>query len=225
MVLGMDFYVKPEFLEGIYDSCNEVYNPAADMKAVEFMCGSLGSACNSERWFSFMGKSVSGGGLAPFDINYKYLENSTEINGRNMTPLNDIIYPCETSVSCFVFGANLKNSTSNTASMPYFICVSSFSWFYLFLFLEIQYKEGSTEVDGCGCVDCQASCTAIKFEEIYSDEGYSININVDTVIFDLIWTIVGVTAAFLLIVMLSYLFRKLLLNLLISGKFCRDVNL
>ena len=127
MVLAMDFYVKPEFLEGIYDSCNEVYNPAADMKAVEFMCGSLGSACNSERWFRFMGKSVSGGGLAPFDINYKYLENSTEINGRNMTPLNDIIYRCEQSVSCFVFTANLKNRKSNPVSMQHFIHSSSFS--------------------------------------------------------------------------------------------------
>ena len=74
-------------------------------------------------------------------------------------------------------------------------------------------------MDGCGCVDCQASCTTINFDEIYLDEGYSIKINVDTVIFDLIWTIVGVTAAFLLIVILSYLFRKLLLNLLISSKF------
>ena len=99
------------------------------------------------------------------------------------------------------------------ATFYLFVVVSSF------LFLKLQYKEGSTEVDGCGCVDCQASCTAIKFDEIYLDEGYSININVDTLIFDLIWTIVGVTAAFLLIIMLSYLFRKLLLNLLISGKF------
>ena len=219
MVLAMDFYVKPEFLEGIYDSCNEVYNPAADMKAVEFMCGSLGSACNSERWFRFMGKSVSGGGLAPFDINYKYLENSTDINGRNMTPMNDIIYPCEKSVSCFVFIANLKNRKSKPVPMHHFISSSSFSYFYLFLFLKLQYKDGSTEVDGCGCVDCQASCTTIKFDEIYLDEGYSIKINVDSVIFDLIWTLVGVTAAFLLIVILSYLFRKLLLNLLISSKF------
>ena len=219
MVLAMDFYVKPEFLEGIYDSCNEVYNPAADMKAVEFMCGSLGSACNSERWFRFMGKSVSGGGLAPFDINYKYLENSTDINGRNMTPMNDIIYPCEKSVSCFVFTANLKNSKSNPVPMHHFLCSSSFSYFYLSLFLQLQYKDGSTEVDGCGCVDCQASCTTIKFDEIYLDEGYSIKVNVDSVIFDLIWTLVGVTAAFLLIVILSYLFRKLLLNLLISSKF------
>ena len=132
MVLAMDFYVKPEFLEGIYDSCNEVYNPAADMKAVEFMCGSLGSACNSERWFRFMGKSVSGGGLAPFDINYKYLENSTDINGRNMTPMNDIIYPCEKSVSYFVFIANLKNSMSNPVPMHQFICSSLFSYFRLF---------------------------------------------------------------------------------------------
>ena len=219
MVLAMDFYVKPEFLEGIYDSCNEVYNPAADMKAVEFMCGSLGSACNSERWFSFMGKSVSGGGLAPFDINYKYLENSTDINGRNMTPMNDIIYPCEKSVSCFVFIANLKNSKSHPVPMPNLFDLRYFLIFIYFLFLKLQYKDGSTEVDGCGCVDCQASCTTINFDEIYLDEGYSIKINVDTVIFDLIWTIVGVTAAFSLIVLLSYLFRKLLLNLLISSKF------
>ena len=99
MVLSMDFYVKREFTEGIYDSCKDVYLPSADTKAVETMCGSLGPNCNAERWFKFMGTNTQDGGLAPFSIIYKYLDNSTEIHGRNITPITDVTYPCETSVS------------------------------------------------------------------------------------------------------------------------------
>ena len=98
--VSIDFYVKPEFTEGIYDSCDDVYYPASDMKAVEFMCGSLGSACNAERWFDYMGASVKDGGLAPFTIRYKYLDNTTIINGRNVTPFTDATRPCDQSVSC-----------------------------------------------------------------------------------------------------------------------------
>ena len=95
----MNFYVKREFTEGIYDSCDDVYYPAGDMKAVEFMCGSLGPACNSERWFDYMGAGPEDDGLAPFSIKYMYLENSTIINGRNMTPFTDSTTPCNQSVS------------------------------------------------------------------------------------------------------------------------------
>ena len=95
----MDFYVKREFTEGIYDSCDDVYNPASDTTAVEFMCGSLGPLCNAERWFDFMGASVTDGGLAPFSIRYRYLENSTIINGQNVTPFTDTTMPCDQSVS------------------------------------------------------------------------------------------------------------------------------
>ena len=95
----MDFYVKREFTEGIYDSCDDVYNPASDTTAVEFMCGSLGPLCNAERWFDFMGASVTDGGLAPLSIRYRYLENSTIINGQNVTPFTDTTMPCDQSVS------------------------------------------------------------------------------------------------------------------------------
>ena len=121
MVLSMDFYVKREFTEGIYDSCKDVYLPSADTKAVETMCGSLGPNCNAERWFKFMGTNTQDGGLAPFSIIYKYLDNSTEIHGRNITPITDVTYPCETSVSfhdeidmmCFIsYSETLKNHIS-----------------------------------------------------------------------------------------------------------------
>ena len=105
MILSLDYYVKPEFTEGIYESCENVYYPAADMRAVEFMCGSLGSACNPERWFDFMGEEAypNGNGLAPFTIKYKYLENSTIIHGRNVTPFTNTTYPCDQSVSYSIF--------------------------------------------------------------------------------------------------------------------------
>ena len=108
MLTSMDFYVKPEFTEGIYDSCKNVYLPSGDMKAIENMCGSLGSLCNAERWFEFMGKQSPpvGNGLAPFTINYKYLNESIVIDQiinnerilRNITPFTDTTSPCEQSV-------------------------------------------------------------------------------------------------------------------------------
>ena len=105
MVLSLDYYVKPEFTEGIYESCEDVYYPAGDITAIEFMCGSLGSACNPERWFSFMGEETypNGNGLAPFTIKYKYLENSTIINDRNVTPFTDTTSSCDQGVSFFNF--------------------------------------------------------------------------------------------------------------------------
>ena len=98
-VQSMDFYVKREFTEGIYDSCDDVYNPSSDTTAVEFMCGSLGFMCNAERWFDFLGTSVTDGGISPFTIKYKYLENSTVINGQNVTPFTDTTMTCDQSVS------------------------------------------------------------------------------------------------------------------------------
>lgn len=100
MVTSMDFYVKPEFTEDIFDSCKDVYYPAGDMKAVEYMCGSLGSLCNAQRWFDFMGQEGApvGNGLAPFTIKYKYLNESTWVDGRNITPFTDTAVPCEKSV-------------------------------------------------------------------------------------------------------------------------------
>ena len=97
--VSIDFYVKEEFTEGIFDSCDDVYNPASDTTAVEFMCGSLGPLCNAKRWFDFMGASVTDGGLAPFTIRYKYEENTTIINNRNVTPFTDVLMPCDESVS------------------------------------------------------------------------------------------------------------------------------
>ena len=67
------------------------------------------------------------------------------------------------------------------------------------------------QIESCTCVDCKESCATINFDNAYPDDGYTIELKVDTMILNLIWVIVAVAAAFLIIVILSYIFRKFLL--------------
>ena len=81
--------------------------------------------------------------------------------------------------------------------------------------------DGSVHIDSCSCIDCQGSCPVIDFpvdHPEYFDNGYTLEIEVDTFIFDVMWAIVGATAAFIVIVTLSYGLRKILLELLLSSK-------
>ena len=100
----MDFYVKPEFTEGIYDSCKDVSVPSGDLKAVQTMCGKAGEYCNAERWFIYMGQEAPTG-FAPFTITYKYLNETTDIDGTAITPFADTILPCDQAVSLEVLDA------------------------------------------------------------------------------------------------------------------------
>ena len=139
MVTSLDYYVTEEFVEGIYDSCKDVYYPAGDMKAVESMCGSLGPLCNAKRWFDFMGQESApvGNGLAPFTIKYKYLNESTMINGRNITPFTDTAQLCEKSVRayplqlCFISCLILAKTRSLIILFVLFYCtlrIIDFGW-------------------------------------------------------------------------------------------------
>ena len=85
--------------------------------------------------------------------------------------------------------------------------------------LNFQFKEGNVEISSCSCIDCKASCDRIQFDliEEYNEDGYSVEIKVESLIWDLIWSIVAIGAVFVGIVIFSYILRKPLLNLLLSG--------
>ena len=96
MTLSCDFFVKPEFTEGIYDSCKEVSVPSGDLKAVQTMCGMAGPFCNAERWFTYMGAEAPYG-LAPYTNNYRYYNETTIVDGIEIEPFTSSTLPCNES--------------------------------------------------------------------------------------------------------------------------------
>ncbi|XP_050436632.1 NPC intracellular cholesterol transporter 1-like [Adelges cooleyi] len=50
----LDFYISDTYMQGVYDSCKSVSNPATGELAMDVICsGAVG--CNAQKWFKFMG--------------------------------------------------------------------------------------------------------------------------------------------------------------------------
>ena len=57
IILKLDYYVKEEFAQNLFDSCAEVKNPSSNSLAISTLCGGWGELCNADRWiFLFQSK-------------------------------------------------------------------------------------------------------------------------------------------------------------------------
>ena len=86
VISGVDYYVSPEFKEGLFNSCKDVTFPGNNAKILSFLCGTSAAKCTPEKLLTFMGSTTNG--FAPFTINYKAKLAA------NLTWMNETIFQC-----------------------------------------------------------------------------------------------------------------------------------
>ena len=85
-ITAVDYYVSPEFKEGLFNSCKDVTFPGNNEKILSLLCGTSAAKCTPQKLLTFMGSTANG--YAPFTINYK-----TKL-AANLTWMNETIFKC-----------------------------------------------------------------------------------------------------------------------------------
>ncbi|KAK9506477.1 hypothetical protein O3M35_008412 [Rhynocoris fuscipes] len=90
IVLGVDIFINPEYMEGTYKSCKQVSVPSTGQLAMDLMCGQWGaSKCSASKWFSYMGDPEQNP-YTPFLLHF--VETNTTVD--NFVPMNPDVTPC-----------------------------------------------------------------------------------------------------------------------------------
>ena len=71
---NVSFYVSTEYVDGLYDSCENVQYPQASTKVVDIMCGT--TECNGERFLTYLGDPIANH-ESPFPMVYVYHNNGS----------------------------------------------------------------------------------------------------------------------------------------------------
>ncbi|KAF2364310.1 Niemann-Pick C type protein, partial [Trinorchestia longiramus] len=119
-ILTVTTFANSEYINEIYDSCDEVYYPDLAVPSLSMICGPWGSAsCTPERLFNYFGVNS----FAPFNITMDYSNSSTTTGidytntNRTMTPINLDVAPCnDTALLCLC--ADCRNSCPPLADDP-----------------------------------------------------------------------------------------------------------
>lgn len=94
-VASMNYYVAPQFVQGLFDSCKDSRSKIPSIGLFNFICGRWGSDCTPERWLGFLGSSAAEGGLSPISV--KHIQTSEEhrtSEGAVFKPLSPEPYVC-----------------------------------------------------------------------------------------------------------------------------------
>ncbi|KAM4676338.1 NPC1-like intracellular cholesterol transporter 1 [Discoglossus pictus] len=95
-ILEYECFYRRHFADNSFDSCRNVRLPATGGYAIATMCGKYGGEfCTTQRWLDFQGDISNG--LAPLIINFKLLENETEV-GYGIVPHESKVYSCSEGV-------------------------------------------------------------------------------------------------------------------------------
>jgi Niemann-Pick C1 protein len=110
--LGVEYVSEVEFMmdethiNGVFNSCIEVINPASGRLALDLACGSYGAKdCSPERWYYFLGEPAVNP-LVPFRIKYTLSDDSDarfESETKGCDEAYDNFYSCscvDCSASC-----------------------------------------------------------------------------------------------------------------------------
>ena len=86
----VNYYVSPEFKQGLFDSCKDVSFPGMfDEKVLNLLCGTSVEKCTPEKLLSYMGNTWNG--YAPFNIHYP------QKLAPNLSWMNETIFKCNES--------------------------------------------------------------------------------------------------------------------------------
>ncbi|RZF39227.1 hypothetical protein LSTR_LSTR010321 [Laodelphax striatellus] len=94
-ITAIDVHISEDYMIKTYESCQNVYVPAANSLALDFMCGLSAARCSHTRLFNFLGdQSINP--YAPFRINY-IITKEDSVNGT--FPLYPKVYPCNAALN------------------------------------------------------------------------------------------------------------------------------
>lgn len=94
-VSSLNYYVAPEFVQGLFDSCKDSRSKIPSIGLFNFICGRWGADCTPERWLGFLGASAGEGGLSPMSV--KHVQTGKEHKtpeGSVFKPLSPKPYVC-----------------------------------------------------------------------------------------------------------------------------------
>uniref|UniRef100_A0A182W717 SSD domain-containing protein n=1 Tax=Anopheles minimus TaxID=112268 RepID=A0A182W717_9DIPT len=92
-ITKIDIHITQQYLNGTFESCNQVSVPSTGQLALDLMCGDWGaSRCSAKKWFHYMGDAENNL-YVPFQIDYVAHSSPNEtIDG--YLPWNPRIVPC-----------------------------------------------------------------------------------------------------------------------------------
>uniref|UniRef100_A0A8D0G122 NPC1 like intracellular cholesterol transporter 1 n=1 Tax=Sphenodon punctatus TaxID=8508 RepID=A0A8D0G122_SPHPU len=116
-VLEYQCYYSRRFADHSYDSCKDVRLPATGGYAISAMCGKYGATlCNTQRWLDFQGDSSNG--LAPLQINFHLVPDSTNGIGEGIVPLNGTAWKCNEHVEKNGDSCSCQDCTDSCPYIP-----------------------------------------------------------------------------------------------------------
>ncbi|XP_039275354.1 NPC intracellular cholesterol transporter 1 isoform X4 [Nilaparvata lugens] len=95
-ITAIDVFISEEYIIKTYESCQNVYVPAANSLAMDFLCGLSTSRCSPKRLFNFLGDQAKNM-YAPFQINYIITNEDSANNGT--IPLYPEVYSCNAALN------------------------------------------------------------------------------------------------------------------------------
>uniref|UniRef100_W4VRS2 Putative cholesterol transport protein n=1 Tax=Corethrella appendiculata TaxID=1370023 RepID=W4VRS2_9DIPT len=91
-ITEIDLYITQKYMNGTFNSCQQVSVPSTGQLALDLMCGDWGaSRCSAMKWFKYMG-DAEGNMYVPFQINYLDQPSNKSVNG--FLPLDSKVVPC-----------------------------------------------------------------------------------------------------------------------------------
>ena len=67
-ITDINYYVSPNFKQGLFDSCKDVRFPGNNERMLNLLCGTPAEKCTAEKLLRYMGNTANG--FAPFNIYY-----------------------------------------------------------------------------------------------------------------------------------------------------------
>ena len=79
-ILRVEYFVSPQFKQGLFDSCKDVTFPGNNEKVLNLLCGTTAEKCTPQKMLAYMGNT--GNGFAPFAIDFpeKLIPNLSWMN-------------------------------------------------------------------------------------------------------------------------------------------------
>ena len=126
MVESVTYFAHTEFIEGMYDSCKDVNNPALG-PVMSFFCGEWGAEnCDAYKMCNFQG-SVSNG-YAPFTIHYDYSNESMTEDGEHVYH-NPPAVPCHEAAPHQDQGCDCQQCSTACGDTPPLTFPETEGWF------------------------------------------------------------------------------------------------
>ncbi|RWS15995.1 Niemann-Pick C1 protein-like protein [Dinothrombium tinctorium] len=124
-LIEMNYYMRQSYANGLFESCKSVKHSTGKL-VLSLVCGSSSDACTPNSWLEFIGRSDRKQGFAPFQINYRIVNESVVYNdkGAMFTPMAAKTFSCAESpgdgqfpCSCFDCEATCEREKSIPRTM------------------------------------------------------------------------------------------------------------